>query len=1021
MLLFERIAVCVIIFFLTFSSFQIISPTSGVGDNENDSGSENVSSRALTQDVDVDNIDVQGYFIVPGIFEKDHYPGQDVKIATKIWNIGNDWISTPFDVLMVVLDDLNEIDVHYEVHLRQTINSIAPLSFVNLSWSWTPPGEPPPGAKWDYLSGGGHSFRVRVISLYEGDQNSSNNFNASQIDIKYPKFSPLVTNQLWEEGVPDTPLKQTIPIGSILYLNFTVNNTASAEDFIKVEAYDLPEDWVVMPGSLPEFLQIKGGLGATVWLRIQVSRDNSLALKAHDYYINIRALSLYSPPQNHTFQFIVNLEYSPLAKFILPKDVTLAPGKHDIDVTLMNIGNGVDNYYCTADVFPKQQDDPWHAIVASGPESQMLETFETTTITVRVTVPPKRKEAYKTIIVTAQSTQESAYNTADEYRFKVYVDQYYGVDLKLSDEVELPLHMTPNDEYSFEMILRNSGNTKDNTISLNVTNAPEGWVVIMETSSIPRGGLGIGVDVDIGVLIRTPQNVLMGDYSISISGMAGIPHQEWDRLNIPVKIIEVGNVHIEARPPSSSGNIGDIVQYKIFIKNNGNRLDTFDFSMIYETEGMHGWGKLSQATKTLDANESFEIVLTVTIPLNASADTNPNTPSVWEGYTINVIVKSQNLSHVAKSVKINTYVSQFYDFDLSADAYIKPIQRGISQPVPFLIHVRNRGNIKDTYEFVLDTSKGDVKWGRLRSKYKSIKPGLTQSVQFEATAPRDIGVGVYDFNIIVSSNGDEEKFREIMLKVFVSSLELSLSKILINGEEEIAGNPINVKGGNSVLITAQIKNTGTVKYDNESFGNCRVVFFDGKSTIGEGFITYLPLQGVMNLSSSWNTTLVTQEWTIYVNIDPDNRITFSSRDNLSQTSKVSVEGPLTGSTVSKESLNMDEYLLPVLIIIILIIVQILSLMLITRTKKSRIKVGYTEDGEYKPFADVFDPFAKDKAIDGEDGEHPYRMHGGADISKASISTTEAPMLPPSTFAVSSTKPVTKTRPLPRTTPIRRKA
>jgi uncharacterized membrane protein len=278
--------------------------------------------------------------------------------------------------------------------------------------------------------------------------------------------------------------------------------------------------------------------------------------------------------------------YSPLAKFILPKDITLTPGSHLVDVELMNIGNGIDNFIVDTYVFPKLEDEKWKATVYSGKMTEMLEPFETTTITLRIDVPPKRKDSNKNIIVRANSTQLPSYTTSDEYRFKIYVGQYYGVDLKLSDDVEPPLMMSPSDEHSFEMILTNSGNTIDPTITLNVSDYPEDWKVYLETSNIPKSGLKIGADVDVGVLINTPPIVLLGDYTITISGLAGNPLKEYSKLVIPVTIIEVGDVTIEPRPASKSGNIGDIVQYKIFVKNSGNRVDTFNFDMDYETRGM---------------------------------------------------------------------------------------------------------------------------------------------------------------------------------------------------------------------------------------------------------------------------------------------------------------------------------------------------------------------------------------------------------------------------------------------------
>jgi uncharacterized membrane protein len=965
-------------------------------DLEENKGSSLSFFQPYDYDVQVDSVEILPYNVAPGVPSTTYYPGNPIGISAKVANVGTKSIAAPFEVLMVVVDDVSETDIKYNYQSKLAVNTLPSSGFTTLTFTWTPPEKPPRDADWDYETEGKHTFKIRVISLLDNDQNSSNNFNIATVDVKHPNFDLDITNRYWTGwGVTETNQRQITSMGGIVYLNFTVNETESSEtNYVIVEYSSLPQDWVALPGSAPQIVEVSTNKGATVSMRVMASRVPRYALHQHDYYIDVLAKSLYSPLINKTFRFTVNVRYSPNAEFILPKDITRKPGEHLLNVTLKNSGNGRDLFKINTSIFPENNRGDWQAAVHSGWQSRILRPEETTEVTLKLTVPQKRLGSYKSIVVGARSVSVPSYTTGDDHRFKVYVGEYHGIKLMHSDEAELPVLMKPDDEYPLDILLTNTGNSRDPTIAVSVYDFPEGWEMSLDTSLIPSKGLGIGEQRTIGVLLKTPADVPAGGYSITIAGTAGEEGTVFTTLEIPVTIIEVENIIVTADPEVQEAGIGDIINYFIIIKNGGNWPDTYDIRLSYDTKDAQGWGKLSMDTVNLESGESLQMVLTVAVPLSAAYDANPQTPGIIEGYITDIIVTSWNKPTVSGSVEVTTNVIPYYDFGLSVDVRIKPVIAGNPEPVNFILSVENIGNALDTYEF---ESESDSNWARLLTKYSRVPEGQSRDVAFEVKVPTDIGAGVYDFNILVSSVNDQELFREITLKVYVSSLELSVAKLLVNGMEDIDGNGFSVAGGSSVLLTAQIKNTGTLAFESTIFGECELIFFDGRTVLGREFINYLPATGIMNITVEWTPPEREDTVTIYLNLDPEEEVEFSSRDNLSRSAKVDIRMDDSEGGMFDGPVNFVAVLLPIVIIILVLIVQVLSLRSIRQSKRSRMRRGYTASGEYRPYADIF--FGEQKDLSPE---------------------VKRLFLPVQTKTVKTTKPVAQTRPLQFTTPVARK-
>jgi hypothetical protein len=272
---------------------QLLIPSTIVNSDPGDgSYGDHLQTRASRAGVDVElyGFSLEDNYIVPGIALSKLYHGLEANLSFFVANIGTAHITTSFKVQVTILDDPDEVNATYKIQMNRTVNELNSHEFEQLHINWTPPLNPPPGAAWNYSDTGNHTFILKAKSLYGSDDNNSNNELSTNLTVFEANFAPEITNKLWYGGdVYEHPILNKVDLGGILYLNFTVNNTAVYQDFIKLEIFDLPPDWTLLPGSLPSFLQLQGMKGLEVNIRIQISRNHSLALKSVDYKINIRA------------------------------------------------------------------------------------------------------------------------------------------------------------------------------------------------------------------------------------------------------------------------------------------------------------------------------------------------------------------------------------------------------------------------------------------------------------------------------------------------------------------------------------------------------------------------------------------------------------------------------------------------------------------------------------------------------------------------------------------------------------
>ena len=470
-------------------------------------------------DVGIDNI-----VDITAQTSPEHYPGMPITINCTVREYLNDAIGQSFDVIFTIDDNVDDLPgiTHYA---NQTVlpPDLPPGGVLDLTWHWTPPLHAPQGSSWNY-SEGHHIFTAIFSTAYDGDINSSNNQMKLNITVLNPNFD-LELESGWG-GVPEPIKLITIQTNDVTKFssNFTVYNLGK-ETWVDFKVI-VPKDWMATiptPIFMPSFSNTSGSnLSFTVF----PSSDREYSPTQEELPIILEAYSRRYTFAADSVTFKVKIAFIPYPLIYPPETIFAAPFEFFVDVNVTNDGNGQDSFIAEASVgelpfeIEKLTQQGWSAEVSSGKYSRILDRGDNHTVTVKITIPltvPAGAPCLVNLTVTSEKAMFACPNhpyAVQSGFFYVYSDAYYNVDLQ--DNIS-SISMLPDSEETISVRIRNTGNTLDYAIMVNVTSAPEGWIVSIDTDDIPKPALASQDFANIELTIRTPKQVVMGRYYITIT------------------------------------------------------------------------------------------------------------------------------------------------------------------------------------------------------------------------------------------------------------------------------------------------------------------------------------------------------------------------------------------------------------------------------------------------------------------------------------------------------------------------
>jgi uncharacterized repeat protein (TIGR01451 family) len=435
-------------------------------------------------------------------------------------------------------------------------------------------------------------------------------------------------------------------------------------------------------------------------------------------------------------------------------------------LTLTNTGNVLDTFTLEAGV------SNWDVGL---PNSVTVPGYTSIDVDVSVTIPTDAMAgASNAVAVTVTSTGDPNLSSASVL-FTI-ANTVYDVAMTPTEAAQSGL---PGEVITYTLAITNTGNATDGfTFSVSGNN----WSVDLP-GVVP---LVMGQSADVEVKVTIPADAAGGAFDVATVRATSTGDSNASAASELTTTAEnVYDVDLSAETPAKAGLPGEIVTYTLTVTNEGNVMDTFNF-----TAEDYVWDVDLPAPVTLAMGVSADVEVTVTIPANAAAGATD---------MVTVIATSDGDPSATAAFDLTTLTTTadaVYGVQLTPAADAKSGLPGTV--VTYTLSITNTGNITDVFSFA-DT--GD--WLVGLPSPVTLGMGLSADIEVTVTIPADAAGGAFDVaTVTVTSAGDSN---------VIAHSVLTTTAVNVHG---VALTPVtdakSSAPGTTVHYTLQLTNQGNI-------------------------------------------------------------------------------------------------------------------------------------------------------------------------------------------------------------------
>ena len=481
-------------------------------------------------------------------------------------------------------------------------------------------------------------------------------------------------------------------------ITVNLHNYGSIYDYITLEATNLPSGWELVDDNL------------TTRLSKYTSKNITLSIVAPQYYpegdylITIKGTSSRDSRENSFANVTVTiLRYYDFDVVSSANQSDTPRNTMEVEFYITNQGNYRDRYELEAFL-----DKDWEYEIVGSDLTSLVDSSETITIVVEVTIPDK--EYWQTTAQVQLNVTGGNYGTDDE--FIKHNSTYVSVDLerRLSISVDsFQKYQLPEETISYDITIENTGNYQDN-VSLDNNSLGDDWSQYLSTYSLNLGYLEsktFQLSVAIGEDAYVHDN--FGSTVTAIS--EGDSDVEID-IGVTTYALQYASVDI-VNPLDAIEEPYREVIFVFEVYNSGNGLDSFNITGSSSGNWIFEMDK--EITIELDRFETDNVTVIVSVPAGTPVGTK-------DTFTITVdsLFSSTIVSSATSKITVKEGHGSVIEF-VSGPEYLYPgtesnIKYKVTNigNVPDGIIIDNlvlpaewSGNFNDSLPFTLDLSAGE--------------------------------------------------------------------------------------------------------------------------------------------------------------------------------------------------------------------------------------------------------------------------------------------------------------------------
>lgn len=950
--------VLILALLLIIPSLMILSDTPEVEVKADDNG----KTRPTWLDIEVDSVEV-----VRTSQSNNIYPGQTVDISVKLVHGSRPFQSdtaitreNKFTTILVIDDQIDNVTTMY-----QTVTSL-PTTYTGenpvgqgpnppyvLNFKYQLPLKLPEGVStWPEVR-----FLMHATITVDDDDKSDNYRTGTGLRVSEPQFEPKIWEEGQKEGSPEGPIWDA-NLGDPLDIDFLLINDGPAVDDIGIQIVDAPEGWIV-GGFDPITVYPNDEEELTFFMKIP---SNPFLAQADSVYpIIVRAYSNFYPSgpyiSDSTHVFRVRIGFKPGIKIVpdIPEgEQYKVPGHtHNLVFSVTNTGNGEDTFTLNSFIDEVHVKKGWK-VSNPNPMMKTLAPSESTSVVVKLTIPEDAAKFYYVNVYLSGTSAESG-GTYEKLGdpMSIFASTNYAADIEDPDPEGY--WVEPGRENTIFFNFTNMGNDKDKEQKLVVERKPIGWAVFIDMTPMVNG-VGPRTTVMLKMTVFVSETALTTKFVsppfVIINALGGPFQHKLDTARFDFIVPERQKIELTSPQPEREGFIGGQVDFILNVRNAGNWVDTFNLSVDSD------WARLEEDQVSVAPDETYMIKVSVAIPKDAAADTNPDTPypndpdkNWYDGYKIRVTGYSQNETDegiTLRSIELILHVQPFYEFemDLAEDEPDLKFSTDHDQNRAVRIKLTNTGNIADLIK--LDWEDNPYDWLRLQNTYIDLPDNEDAYAVLNINPKKgDVPeVGSINVTLIGSSRNDPEgeKLFKLPLELEFYKMSFEMTDIKKNNIIMEASEFGNI--GDTFSFQVNVSNIGSTTLDPTRFDTMYVVLMDGPYEVDRADITYLPIGKFKEVTFSYT----------FASPGPHS-LTFAFEGDvpLSDESDLEVKKNLIIRTGFQEQpedkeLPLWAILIPLLLIIIFVTVITVDVIKYSQIYISPTDTGYDEDGEYRPWA-----------------------------------------------------------------------
>jgi uncharacterized membrane protein len=386
------------------------------------------------------------------------------------------------------------------------------------------------------------------------------------------------------------------------------------------------------------------------------------------------------------------------------------------------------------------------------------------------TSPLNAKEGEKIFVnITARSRGNPEKN--DKLNYISFIIVTHDVSLTCRNTVNI---VYPGKSVSYNLYVTNIGDVKERIKVFGILAAPEGWKFTLESPLVDQSGM-VTLDpkkgTNLTVMVTSPEDAKAND-NATLTVQAFDMEKPEASANIVLRTLVTPIFYLlwDADVTEKWIDPGGSDQFILKLTNFGNVVGSAQIHVEIQSD-LRGWeGTLDKGEVMLRGGESTNVMLHVTVPVNALAG---------QRLVIRVVAETFTMTQKAY-IETTAFVNIIHDIKATVETGTVEVFPG--QTAEYIVQVKNDGNGEDKVDLGIERLPSEwvvtYEYTNLQIERLVIGPKSSKTLTVKVKTPYEAEAGTFPLDMILRDSGGNDRHAIITTKVIqIFEMDLKCSQV----------------------------------------------------------------------------------------------------------------------------------------------------------------------------------------------------------------------------------------------------